>query len=511
MLDIVILDGRVIDGSGNPPYRADLGIQSGRIAAIGRLADADAARTIDARGRAVCPGFIDAHAHSDIMPLAEPRHELKVRQGVTTEIIGQDGLSYAPVSPQNLPFWRRYLKPLNGDPAGLVWDWSSVAEYLARFDGRAAVNVAYLVPHSAIRYEAMGMAHRPPTTDELAHMARLLAEGMEQGAIGLSTGLGYAPGQYADTEELIALARVAADYGGVYVSHIRDYTAHIGEAVEEIFAIGAGAGVPVHISHFIGKGPFVEQTAESARALGLELTYDLYPYLMGSTSLFGLLTQTVVIDDLDNIIARLQAPALRARLHRELAGWDWSTLYLAYAPGAEALEGRRFDQCAAEAGQDAVDFLCDLIVRTDLAAGVVTRHTFRTEDDLRQTMRPREAMFSSDGILLGSRPNPRVAGAFPRVLARYVREMGVLLLEAAIRKMTSLPAQTHRLHDRGLLKVGLAADVVVFDPDRVADHATLEDGRRPATGIDDVIVNGIVVLDEGQHTGATPGVALRRK
>ena len=510
MFDIAILNGRLIDGSGNPPFRADVGIQGGRIDAIGRLDHAPAAQMIDAAGRVVCPGFIDAHTHSDIMPLAQPRHELKIRQGVTTEIIGQDGLSYAPVSPHNLPFWRRYLKAIDGDPEGVVWDWSTVAEYLSRFDGRSAVNVAYLVPHSTVRYEAMGMANRAPTADELAHMERLVAESMEQGAVGLSTGLGYVPGQYAQLDELVALASVAAAYGGVYVSHIRDYIVRIDESVEEIFAIGERAGVPIHISHFVGRAPFVAQTLAAAAARRLELTYDIYPYLIGATALFGLLTQMVLIDDLDDIIARLREPATRAMLRQALGGWDWSTLYLAYAPGAEALEGHRFDLCAAEAGADCIDFMCDLIIRTDLAAGVIARHTFRTEDDLCATMRPPQAMFSSDGIFLGSHPNPRVAGAFARVLARYVREAGVLTLADAIRKMTSLPAQTHRLHDRGLLKVGLAADVVVFDPDAIADHATFEDGLRPATGVDHVIVNGVMVLHAGQHTGATPGRALRR-
>ncbi|MBN1286122.1 MAG: amidohydrolase family protein, partial [Anaerolineae bacterium] len=389
------------------------------------------------------------------------------------------------------------------------WDWCSVADYLARFDGAGASNVAYLVPHGVVRYEVMGTASRPPTPGELAQMKRLVAQGMEEGAVGLSTGLGYVPGQYAQVDELVGLSRTAAEYGGVYVSHIRDYLTHIDAALEEIFTIGAQAQIPIHISHFVGHAPVIERTAAAAQARGLEMTYDVYPYLLGSTSLFGILTQLIVIEDWTDIAGVLRSAETRALLHRALAAWDWSTLTLSYVPGHEDLEGRNLQACAEEAGAHPIDYMCDLIAATDLAAGVISHHTFRTEDDLKASMQPRTGMFSSDGIFLGSRPNPRAAGTFPRVLARYVREQGALALEDAIRKMTSLPAQTHRLHDRGLLKVGLAADVVIFDPGVIQDHATFEDGRRLATGMDFVIVNGKIVLDEGRHTGATPGRALR--
>ncbi len=501
-----------MDGTGNPWYRADVGIRGERIAAIDHLAGAETGRVVDASERVICPGFVDPHSHSDLYLLEHPQHEPKIRQGVTTEVLGQDGISYAPVSEEGLAYWREYWRAVDGRP-DLDWDWRGVGEFLARFDRRVSPNVVYLVPHGTVRHAVMGLADRPPTEQELARMGELVAQSMDEGAVGLSTGLTYLPAFYSTTEELIACCRVVARYGGVYVTHLRDYGEHISEAIEEALVIGREAGVPVHISHLNGRAEECLPLIDRARAEGLDVTFENYPYLAGCTLLSHFLPRWSQAGGILGTMARLRDPGVRKRIQREMAGthlgqWRDYTICAVASEGHRVYEGFSIPEAADAAGKEVVDFVCDLIIRERLAVTVVQQHTHRTEADLRAMTRHPAHMVCTDAILLGSHPHPRGYGTYPRYLGHYVREEGVLSLEECVRKMTSLPARRFGLRSRGLLCEGFFADLVIFDPETVRDMATFEDPRQYPLGIETVIVNGQVVLDNGQHTGATPGQAL---
>lgn len=516
MFDLLILGGRIIDGSGNPWYQADVGIRGDTIVAIGNLSGAKASRTIDARGLVVCPGFVDMHSHSDVIWLAQPDALGKVRQGVTTELIGQDGISYAPVSPKNMPFWREYLAGIDGD-FDLDWNWSTVGEFLDRFDRQVSVNIAYLIPHGAVRMEVLGLEKRQATPEELAQMAGLVEQGMREGAFGLSTGLFYIPAIYANTDELIALCRPVGKYHGLYVTHMRDYVEHIGEAFEETCIVSQQSGARAHISHFNTTREKGFALIESARRRGVDVTYDSYPYLAGCTLLGCVLPLWVQEGTVAEAVERMRIPENRARLTAELAAGagvarGMENVYLAGVSQAsnKRYEGLNVLQAAQLAGKPVGEFLGDLLVEERFAVPVVCRHTFRTEEDMVALLQRREQIVGSDGVMLGGHPHPRGYGAFARILGVYVREKKVLELEEAIRKMTWAAAGRIGLKDRGLLLEGWKADITCFDPDTVIDRATYEQGNLPPDGIPYVIVNGQVVIDEGQHTGAHPGRALRR-
>ena len=527
MLDLLIRGGRVIDGAGNPWYAGDVGIAGGRIAAVGRLAGEPAAHTIDADGLFVCPGFVDMHTHSDLQLLANPPHEAKVHQGVTLEVLGQDGLSYAPVTDEVLEQLRGQLAGWNDDPPGFDWSWRTVGEYLDRLDADGiAVNAAYLAPHGTIRMCAMGYDDRAPTTDELAHMKRLLAEALEQGAVGLSTGLTYAPGMYADDDEIVALLEVVREHGGYYTPHHRNYGSRALEAYADCIEIARRSGVPLHLAHAhlgypINKGRAPELLAmiDRARDDGIEVTLDTYPYLAGATYLHAFLPSWIHVGGSAATLERLRDRALRERLRVEMEEegsdgfhgipMDWSIVVISSArlPENRQWIGRSLAEASAGAGVRPIDFLCDLLADEELGVACVSHSG--NEENVRATMAHWSHTVGSDGILVGDRPHPRSYGTFPRYFAVYVRELGILSWEQAVRKMTSLPAQRLGFPDRGLLRPGLAADVTCIDPETVRDTATYEDPRRLPEGIPYVIVNGVVVVDDGRHTGALAGRALR--
>jgi N-acyl-D-amino-acid deacylase len=520
MLDVAIRGGRIIDGAGNPWYRGDVGIADGRIAAVGRVDEA-AARTMDADGLFVCPGFVDMHTHSDLQLLANPPHEAKVRQGVTLEVLGQDGLSYAPVTDEVLEQLRGQLAAWNDDPPGFDWSWRTVGEYLDRLDRDGiAVNAVYLAPHGTIRMCAMGYDDRAPTPDELAHMKRLLAEALEQGAVGLSTGLTYTPGMYADDDEIVALLEVVREHGGYYTPHHRNYGKHALEAYADCIEIARRSGVPLHLAHAHlgypvnkGRAPELLDMIDRARDEGIEVTLDTYPYLAGSTYLHAFLPSWMHAGGSAATIARLRDANLRERLRAEIEDegsdgfhgipMDWSIVVI----GNGRFVGLSIADAAAAEGERPIDFLCELLVDEELGVSCVA-HT-GNEENVRMTMAHATHTAGSDGILVGDRPHPRSYGTFPRYFATYVRELGILTWEQAVRKMTSLPAQVLRLADRGLLRPGMAADVTCIDPETIRDNATYEDPRRLPDGIPYVIVNGVVVVDDGRHTGALAGRALR--
>ncbi|MBN9517908.1 D-aminoacylase [bacterium] len=517
MFDLLIRNGRVVDGSGLPWTHADVAVTGGRIAAVGRFPESSAKTTLDAAGKVVCPGFVDAHVHGDLALLVDPYHEPAVRQGVTTYVLGQDGVAFAPGSPAVQAYMREYTAGFNGNFPTPGKSWQGVAEYLALFDGACALNVCTLIPNGNVRMEVMGLDPRKPTAAELAAMRRIIREGMEQGAVGLSSGLDYVPSIYADEDELSDLCREIAPFGGVYVTHMRGYNPQKAPvALEEVFNIGRRSGAAVHVSHFNCHAGQTIPLLDAARASGVDVTFDLYCYLYGST-LVSMLTlpPEVCAGGIAATVDRLRQPAVRAGLQDafENPRFPIETIRLASIPSDEYrhYEGRGLVAAAADAGKSLVDFVCDLLVATNCAAGCVIRHFAARQDaDVLALMRHPLMMAGSDGIYVGGRPHPRGTGCFARYLGHHVRA-GDWSLEEAVMKCSHHVARRHGLADRGLLREGFAADVVVFDPAAIADRSTYDDGKALAVGVSDVIVNGEFVLRDGERTPALPGRGLKKQ
>jgi N-acyl-D-amino-acid deacylase len=513
-LDLLVRGGRLIDGTGAPWRYADVGIAGERVVAIGRLGAQEALREINAEGRIVCPGFIDIHSHADVTLLADRWVDLRLRQGITTEVVGQDGLSYAPAGRDRLAEWRRYLVALNGDFPNVAWDWQSVADLLERYEGRAA-NVVYLVPHGAVRTEVMGWADRPATSGELRTMQGIVQRSLGEGAAGLSTGLTYAPCSHASTEEMVALCRPVAEAGGILAIHLRSYIGDLAQAIEEAIDIGRQSGVAVEINHLRmadprtwGQARSVLKQIEQARADGIDVTFDLYPYTMGCLPLFAMLPSWAQSGGPDAILERLAGGAMRQRITQELAaaGIAWPVFELCHAPGSDAA-GATVAAAAETAGLSVPDFVVRLLEKTELGAVVMADGGNEAENDL--MLAHPASMVCSDGILLGDHPHPRGYGTFPRVLAQYVREKGLLSWETAIAKMTGIPAARLNLSDRGVVRAGGAADLVVLSPEAVTDRATVAAGRVGPAGIETVVVNGHVVVECGTYLGSNFGRVLR--
>lgn len=521
MFDLIIKGGRILDGTGNPWYSADISIIDGKIAEIGKIRS-EAERIIDASRLAVSPGYIDAHSHSDLMLIAEPEARQKIMQGVTTEVVGQDGLGEAPVREDLVDDWRRYLSGLNGDP-DIDWSWRSLGEYLNALEAaRTATNVVALVGHGNLRLVTMGMENRDPTADELAEMKEALSESMREGAHGLSTGLIYPPCVYASTEELTELCKVVSAHGGVFVVHMRNEGDRLLESIEEVETIGIEAGVPVHISHFKASGErnwgkVVEalNALEEARAKGVDMTIDQYPYIAGSTFLSSLLPTWMHEGGVERMLKRLGDVDVRARVSEEMrdrgrgSDWGWGNILVTSVKtdGNRRFEGKTLEEIARARGRTPLEVLFELILEEDNAVSMVSFSM--SEDDVRTVMRSHLQMVCTDGIVLG-KPHPRAYGSFPRVVGRFVRE-GVLSLEQAIRKTTSMPAQRFNLHDRGILRTGMCADIAIFDPKTIVDTATYDDPIQFPEGIEHVIVNGEITVEGGEHTGVRAGKILRHR
>ena len=521
MFDLVINNGRVVDGSGNPWYKVNLGISNGRIEFMDKTG-AEGETTIDAEGLVVAPGFIDAHSHSDLMLMAEPDALPKVMQGITTEVIGQDGLGEAPINDDMLEDWRRYLSGLNGDP-DINWSWRSFGEYLEALNSaRPATNVVALVGHGNLRHLAMGMENRAPTPSELDEMRRLITESMREGAFGLSTGLIYPPCVYCDTLELIELCKVTSEYGGVFVVHMRNEGSRLLESIDEVMEVGRASGCPVHISHFKASGEQnwgkVEEglkKLEDSRSEGVDVTVDQYPYVAGSTFLSSLLPVWAHEGGTDKMLERLQDGAMRKSIAEEMVekgrgqDWGWGNVLITSVKTKEnkPFEGGTLEEIAMKKGHPPLEALFDIILEEENAATMVSFSM--SEDDVRTVMRSPLQMVCTDGIILG-KPHPRAYGSFPRILGRYVKE-GVLGLEEAVRKMTSLPAQSFRLYERGLLRPGMWADITIFDPNTIIDTATYKDSIRFPKGIEHVIVNGELIVYKGEHTQVRAGSVLRNQ
>jgi N-acyl-D-amino-acid deacylase len=525
VVDIAIFGGTVVDGTGAPGRPGTVLIEGERL----RLLPADAAappagRTIDATNRVVAPGFIDLHSHGGLVILDDPRHEPKVRQGITTEVVGVDGNSFAPFpSRADLDAFIELDAGLDGDPP-IAHDWDSVASLLRRYDNRISLNVATLIGNSAVRIAALGWDDVPADARAIDRMRSLLREGMQEGAVGLSSGLDYPPGSYATTEELAALTNEAGTSGGFYHTHVR-YT--LGDRYldpfKEAIDIGRQAGAPSHITHFYhrqthpgGWEPLLG-LVDDARAEGLDVTYDSYPYEWASTRLLIQLPGWIQAGGPGQLKQRLAERSARDRLRDELrergaaytspAGWADVRLGAFRNPRNLRWEACTLADVMAETGRDAVDAMCDLLLDENLAVNQVTSGPWT------ETLRPfvvhPVGMVGTDSTFVGAKPSPRTWGSFPRILGQFVRDEALLSLAEAVRKMTSAPAARLGLTQRGTLRDGALADVVVFDPATIRSTATYDEPNSYPIGIDTVIVNGALVVDGGAHTGATPGRGIR--
>ncbi len=536
--DLIISDGRVVDGAGNPWYRGDVAVTDGKIAAIGRLTGAEAGRIIDVGGMVVAPGFIDAHSHSDGSTLYYPQMESNVMQGVTTVVAGQCGSSSAPVNPNLREEMEKRLARILPPEVEFRITWTTFDEYLQEEEKAGlGANIAHLVGHGAIRVAAMGYEAREPTRGELERMRELTAEAMEAGAYGLSTGLIYPPGIFAKTDEIVEVTKVAAGYGGVYDTHIRGEGRTLMEALREAISVGERAGIPVQVSHHKAShrevwGRSAETLAmmEDARKRGVDITADQYPYRAGATSLATLLPPWAHEGGMERLLERLRNPELRERMRRDieegLPGWEnfagelgWENIFVTYVvtEGNKPFEGKNLREIR-EARRDPNEYksLFDLLLEEEGAAGMIIFSM--EEEDVRRIMGHPLQMVGTDsgsssttGFMRRGKPHPRGFGSYPKILGRYVREHEVLGLEEALRKMTSFPSQRFGLLDRGVLRPGMWADVVVFDPDTVIDRATYQDPHQYPEGIEYVLVNGEVTVDEGEYTGALAGRTLRKR
>jgi N-acyl-D-amino-acid deacylase len=518
MFDLIIRNGWVIDGTGGPPFRADVGLLDSVIAAVGTLSHVQAPQTLDATGLYVVPGFIDTHVHGDLMLLADPVHLPALRQGVTTYIIGQDGSAFAPASPATMDYMRRYTAGFNGNPDSLDYNWNTIDEYLARFDRTTTTNVAYLIPNGNIRLEVMGHDPRRATDDELAQMQRMVRNGMESGAVGLSTGLDYLPSLHADAREIAALCEAIVGDDGVYVTHMRGYGPNAPVGMREVFEICKRSGVAGHISHYNGAADVMLPLIDEGLALGLDLTFDTYPYLAGSTIL-GMVSLPSWVQEggIDSTIERLSNRAIRDKL---LSEWfskptpyplDSTTIAMVANPDWRWAEGMTVTEAAKRAGMAVGEFVCEILVVSGLAVGIFGfRPGDRTDEDVRAIMRHPAHMAGSDGIFRGGFPHPRGWGAFARYLGRHTRELHDYTWAEAVTHLATHAARRYRLTDRGLIRPGFAADIAIFDPATVTDKSTYAAGRTLAEGVHHVFVNGVLALKDGEPTGATPGRALRR-
>lgn len=532
-MDLVLRGAHIVDGSGAKAFRADLGVEGDSIVAIGDLGAAQAGRIVDVTGLVAAPGFIDVHSHSDLTLAIDPSADSKVRQGITTEVIGQCGLGMAPIAPNRKDEFCDYMSGIFPFlPMGRMPEWSSVGEYLSALERQGlATNVIPLVPHGILRLAVMGLRAGSPTDDELNSMGELLAESLRSGAWGMSTGLIYPPGIYSSTEELVSLARVLADQGGVYFTHIRGEGEKMPllPALEEAITVGRRANVPVQISHFKQAGrktwPKAAQALsmiDDARDEGLDVAADIYPYCAGCTLLASLvLPEWAQESGPGKMFSQSLNQETRGRLRRAIEevvadnGATWDEFYLAVYPGRTDCEGLTIDQLAQEQGREPEDAVLDILA--DSRGSAMVNAALMNEDNVRMGLRHPAVMIGSDGEarkpsgpLATGKLHPRSYGSFPRVLGHYVRELGLLTLEQAVHKMTGLPAQRLGLRNRGRLTAGFKADIVVFDPQTVLDTATYADPYRYPVGIEHVLVNGQVAVEAAESLERFPGKVLRK-
>lgn len=534
-MDLVLRDAHVVDGTGEPSYRADVALDGGRIAEIHAEGSPGprptAARTVDADGLVLAPGFIDMHAHSDLALLRDPDHSAKAAQGVTLEVLGQDGMSYAPVDDRTLAEVRRSITGWNGDGSDIDFDWRTVGGYLDRLDRNfggqgIAVNAAYLIPQGTVRMYAVGWDDRPATDAELARMRELVDQGMREGAVGMSSGLTYTPGMYADDAELTELCRVVARHGGYYCPHHRSYGAGALEAYEEMVQLTHHAGCALHLAHATmnfgvnkGKAPDLLALLDGALATGADISLDTYPYTPGCTTLVAMLPSWASEGGPESVLTRLADPvsAEKIRHHLEVLGSDgchgvpieWDTIEISgvSAPQLGEYVGRTVEESARLRGEE--PWVTARRLLTEDRLGTTILQHVGHEENVQQIMRHPVHTGGSDGILQGDKPHPRAYGTFPQYLGRYARELGILSLEECVAHLTSRPAARLRLADRGLVREGYRADLVLFDPETVAAGSTFDEPRTLPVGIPHVLIDGRFVIEDGKRTSVLAGKAVR--
>jgi len=526
--DLLLLGGTVVDGTGGPRRVADVAVRGERIVAVGNVAGLTAPQVIDVSGLIVAPGFVDAHGHSDIAVLSAPGAPSKIHQGVTTEVMGNCGLGVAPVGPGADPGTIRSLLSIVDVDPGVAWRWRTMGEYLDTVEAQgAAMNVAALAGHLAIRASCVGFDDRAASPAELDGMCELADQALADGAAGLSTGLMYPPNAYARADELIALGEVVARHGALFTFHMRDYGDRLLESVAEALAVAQTSGCRVQLSHLavVGRRNWgavataLEAITAAARR-GVDVAVDIYPYLAGSTNLTQLLPRWVLEGGTGPMLERLADPGVRRRIGDEIDRHrlqEWPDILLAGGEFADDAypAGQSVAELAATHGRPPVELLLDLVTASGGTAVIVAFG--RSEDDLRAALTHPLSMIGSDGLGLdpagpsgAGQPHPRSYGCYPRLLGSYVRDEPVLTLEAAVHKSTLQVARRFSIPDRGLVAVGSIADLVAFDPARIADRATYANPHQMAVGIAAVIVAGRPVLRDGRVTSELPGVVLRR-
>jgi dihydroorotase/N-acyl-D-amino-acid deacylase len=527
--DLIIRNGHIIDGTGSPWYAGDIGILNGRIAQIGHLADAQASRMIDAQGRVVAPGFIDMLGQSELSILVNPHLPSKIFQGITTEITGEGG-SVAPLNKKMIAADRGGFSHYKIKP-----DWFTFREYFARLEKQGmGINLASYVGATQVRRMVLGEVNRAPTPAELEQMETLVRDAMQQGAVGVSTALQYAPAPYAKTEELIALATEAARFGGIYATHMRNEGDGIDAALDEAFRIGREAHIPVEIWHLKAAGkpnwnrmPEIVARIDAARTSGVDVAADTYAYPAWFNGFSAFIPPWVHEGGEAKMVERLKDPAMRARIRQEMltanSNWDneWQEINgpedilisVVQNPKLLSLQGKTVQQVAQAQNKDPIDAIFDLLIEDP---GMDVAVFAMNEKDVALALEQPWVSIDNDsqgtspeGLLGKEHPHPRAYGTFPRILRKYVREEKLLTLPDAIRKFTALPAQRMRLTDRGVLKQGLWADIVVFDPEKIRDLATFESPNQLSQGMEYVLVNGVPVIDDGKMTEALPGKVLR--
>jgi len=546
MYDLIIKNGRIVDGTGNPWFRGDIGISHGKIQKIGKIASSNAQRIIDAQNMVVSPGFIDVHTHSDSTILINPKTESTIRQGVTTQLVGNCGFSCAPVNTATKDLLRKYLFELMPE---IELEWQTFGEYLDYLDQRnLSTNIASLVGHGSVRIAAMGYENRSPDRQEIEEMKNLVASALKEGAFGMSTGLAYAPGLFSEVSEIVDLAGVVADFGGLYTSHIRNERNENAwkQSVQEMIDIGEKTGVRVQISHIEshypnwGKQDVILDMFEKAKDHGIDISCDVPPYVCGFTTITTLLPDWALEGGISETVKRLKTPELAENIkkfiltEREkhanptqslLADGYFDKIRIVSSEKNPDLVGKNLKEIGEYFGKDPLDSTLDIIIEEEGKTPVVCE--LHSEEDIRKLVAHPLSIIESDGLswapygdLGKTRPHPRSYGSFPLTIRKYVRgetraeepkEVGekVLLLEEAVRKMTSFPAQRLGLRDRGILQQGMWADVVIFDPQAISDRATYANPHQYPSGISHVLANGQFVVENDEHTDNFPGKVLR--
>ena len=523
----LIKQGLIVDGNKTPAYKGDVLIEGEKILKIAPQINEEVDNVIDATDKVVCPGFIDTHSHSDLMILVNPYNEVKIRQGITTEVLGQDGISMAPLPIDHISSWRKNLAGLDGESDEIDWNYETTDNYLKMMEQRGVgLNETYLVPHGNIRMEAMGLEDRPATKEEIQKMCEIAERELKSGAIGLSTGLIYIPCAYSMTEELIELCKVVAKYDGVFVVHQRSEADTIIKSMEEIIEIGKESGVKVHFSHFkvCGKDnwqyiPGVLELLEKTKAEGIKVSFDQYPYAAGSTMLGVVLPPWAHSGGTDKLLERLSNEADRQKMKEDIAngieGWDnfiqfagIDQIFVTSVKNKknEDAIGKSLLELGQMRGKDPLDATFDLLLEEENAVGMVD--FYGLEEHIIGFMKLEEQNVCTDGLLSG-KPHPRAYGSFPKILGRYVRELGVLSLEEAVYKMTKKAALSFSIKDRGELKEGNFADIVIFDLETVSGCDDFINSMQYPTGIDYVIINGNTVIEKGQYQKVKAGKVLR--